>query len=63
MGLLEIAIGALVLSVIAGVLGFGGIASGAAKVAKIFFGIFLFLALLLFILLVLGVGALAQNLT
>lgn len=39
----------LVISIIAAILGFGGIAAGAASIAKILFGIFLivFIALLI----------------
>jgi uncharacterized membrane protein YtjA (UPF0391 family) len=39
----------LVISIIAAVLGFGGIAAGAASIAKILFGVFLivFIALLI----------------
>ena len=49
MDLLMWAIIALVVSLIAGALGFSGVAAGAATIAKIMFGIFLLLALLLFI--------------
>ncbi len=57
MGLLGWAIVALVVSLIAGGLGFTGVARGAATVAKVLFGIFLVVAVVLFILLLLGVGA------
>lgn len=56
--LLRWAIIALVVSVIAGLLGFTGIASGAAIVARVLFGIFLTLTVLLLILVALGIGAL-----
>lgn len=56
--MLELAITAFVISLIAGALGFTGIARGAARVAKILFGIFLVLALLLLVLFFLGIGAL-----
>jgi uncharacterized membrane protein YtjA (UPF0391 family) len=59
MGLLEIAIIALVISLIAGALGWTGVARGSAKVAKIVFGIFLAIAVILILLVVLGIGALA----
>jgi len=45
---LQLAIAALVISLIAGGLGFSGISEGAAKVAKIAFGIFLVIAILAF---------------
>ena len=54
--MLELAIGALIVSLIAGALGFTGVARGAAAVAKVIFGLFLILALLLFLLIMLGVG-------
>lgn len=53
--MMEIAILALVVSLIAGGLGFSGVAAAASTVAKAMFGIFLFLALLLFLLVYLGV--------
>jgi uncharacterized membrane protein YtjA (UPF0391 family) len=59
MGLLEWAIIALVISLIAGALGFSGVARGAATVAKVLFGIFLVIAGVLFILLLLGIDLLA----
>lgn len=55
MGLLELAIGAFVISLVAAGLGFSGIARGAAFIAKIAFGIFLVLAVILLILFALGV--------
>ena len=57
MGLLELAIGALIISVIAGALGYTNAAAGFANAAKILFGVFLVLAVLLFILVALGIGA------
>ena len=54
MGLLELAIIAVVVSVLAGALGFTGVAKGASSVAKIAFGIFLALAIILFVLIALG---------
>lgn len=55
MGLLELAIGAFVVSLIAAALGFSGVARGAASIAKIVFGIFLVLAVIFLIMLALGV--------
>jgi uncharacterized membrane protein YtjA (UPF0391 family) len=55
--MLEIAIAALVISLIAGALGWTGLARGAAKVAKVVFGIFLAIAIILILLVVLGLGA------
>jgi uncharacterized membrane protein YtjA (UPF0391 family) len=57
MDLLWWAIIALVVALVAGALGFGGVARGATTVAKILFGIFLILAVILFIFVVLGMGA------
>jgi uncharacterized membrane protein YtjA (UPF0391 family) len=57
MDLLFWAIVALVVALVAGGLGFTNVAAGAATVAKVLFGIFLVIALVLFILLLLGVGA------
>ncbi|MDQ3812981.1 MAG: DUF1328 domain-containing protein [Armatimonadota bacterium] len=59
MGFLEWAIMALIVSLVAGALGFTGVARGAATIAKVLFGIFLFIALVLFVLIVLGVSAIA----
>jgi uncharacterized membrane protein YtjA (UPF0391 family) len=56
--MLKWAIIALVVSLIAGALGFTGVARGAATVAKVLFVVFLVIALLFFVLLILGVGAL-----
>lgn len=57
MDILGWAIGALIISLIAGAFGFTGVARGAASIAKILFGIFLIIALILFVLVVLGVTA------
>jgi uncharacterized membrane protein YtjA (UPF0391 family) len=54
--LLSWAIIALIVSLVAGALGFTGLAVGAAVVAKFIFGIFLFIALVLFVLFLLGIG-------
>lgn len=56
MDLLGWAIMALVISLIAGALGFTGIARGAGTIAKILFGIFLMIAIILFILLLTGIS-------
>lgn len=53
MDLLTWAIIALIIAVVAGALGFTGIARGAATVARILFGIFLAIALILFLMLLL----------
>jgi uncharacterized membrane protein YtjA (UPF0391 family) len=54
--MLEIAIGAFLISLIAGALGFTGIARTASAVAKVIFGIFLVIAVLLFLLVWAGVS-------
>ncbi len=56
MGLLEWAIGALVVALIAGALGFTGVASGAATISRIFFVLFLIVAIALFLMLALGIS-------
>lgn len=56
--MLEIALAALVISLIAGALGFTGISRGAAKVAKFFFVLFLVVALIFGVLFVLGISLL-----
>jgi uncharacterized membrane protein YtjA (UPF0391 family) len=55
--MLKYAIIFAVISLIAGALGFGGVAAGAAGIAKILFGLFLILAVVFLILAALGVGA------
>ena len=55
--MLHYAIVFLVIALIAGVLGFGGIAGSAVGIAKILFGLFLILALIFIVLAALGVGA------
>ena len=57
MDLLWWAVIALVIAVIAGALGFTGVARGAATVSRILFGIFLVIAILLFLFVILGIGA------
>ncbi|QDT55361.1 hypothetical protein Pan44_34040 [Caulifigura coniformis] len=56
MELLTFAIIAMVISLVAGGMGFTGLAAGAASAAKLLFGIFLVIALFLFALVLLGVG-------
>ncbi len=55
--MLKYAIIFAVVSLIAGALGFGGIAAGAAGIAKVLFGLFLILAVVFLVLAALGVGA------
>ena len=57
MDLLTWAIIAFVIALIAGALGFTGVAQGAATVGKWLFGAFIVIALILFVLFILGVGA------
>jgi uncharacterized membrane protein YtjA (UPF0391 family) len=59
MDLLKWAIILFVVSLIAGGLGFSGVAAGAASIAKILFGIFLIIAMVLFVLALLGIGLVA----
>ena len=54
--MLKYAIIFALVSLVAGALGFGGIAAGFAGMAKILFGLFLILALLFLLLAALGVG-------
>ena len=54
--MLKYAIIFALVSLVAGALGFGGIAAGLAGIAKILFGLFLILALLFLLLAALGVG-------
>jgi uncharacterized membrane protein YtjA (UPF0391 family) len=55
--MLKYAIIFAIISLIAGALGFGGVAAGAAGIAKILFGLFLNLAVIFVVLAALGVGA------
>ena len=57
MDLLTAAIIALIVALVAGGMGYTGVAAGAATVEKVLFGIFLVIALVLFLLVVLGIGA------
>ncbi len=54
--MLELAIILLVISLIAGAFGFTNVAAGTRKAAMVIFGIFLVLALLLFLAIALGIG-------
>ena len=55
--MLSLAFGSLVVAVIAGALGFTGVARGAAMVARVVFALFLVLAVLFFVLVVVSVNA------
>jgi uncharacterized membrane protein YtjA (UPF0391 family) len=48
----------LLYSLIAGALGFTGVARGAAAVSKVLFGVFLVIAVILFIMFILGISLL-----
>jgi uncharacterized membrane protein YtjA (UPF0391 family) len=56
MSLLWWALIAFIVAIIAGAFGFTGVAAGAATVARVLFGIFLALALIILILALIGVG-------
>jgi uncharacterized membrane protein YtjA (UPF0391 family) len=56
MSLLGWALVALVVSLIAGAMGFSGLSQGAATVAKVLFGLFLVAAVILFIMAIAGVS-------
>ena len=60
--MLKYAIIFAVISLVAGLLGFGGIAAGAAGIAKVLFGLFLILAVIFIVLAALGVGAVKKAL-
>jgi uncharacterized membrane protein YtjA (UPF0391 family) len=60
--MLKYAIVFAVVSLIAGALGFGGVAAGAAGIAKVLFGLFLILAVVFLVLAALGVGAVKKAL-
>ena len=57
--MIELAIGAVIIALVAGALGFTGIARGAATIAKVVFGVFLVGALVLFLLIILGISIVA----
>ena len=59
--LLKYAIIFALISLIAGAMGFGGIAAGSAGIAKILFGFFLILAVVFVVLAALGVGAASKR--
>jgi uncharacterized membrane protein YtjA (UPF0391 family) len=59
--MLKYAIIFAVISLIAGALGYGGVAAGAAGIAKILFGLFLILAVVFVVLAALGVGAVKKG--
>lgn len=56
MDLLGWAIIALIIAVVAGALGFTGVARGAATISRVLFGLFLVIAVVLFIMLALGIS-------
>ena len=56
MDLLWWAVIALVIAVIAGALGFTGVARGAASISRILFGIFIVIAIILFIMILFGIS-------
>ena len=60
--MLKYAIVFAVISLVAGLLGFGGIAAGAAGIAKLLCGLFLVLAVIFVVLAALGVGAVKKAL-
>ena len=60
--MLKYAIIFALISLVAGALGFGGIAAGSAGIAKILFGLFLILAVIFVVLAALGVGAVKKAL-
>ena len=55
--MLKYAIVFAIVSMIAGALGFGGVAAGSAGIAKVLFGVFLILTVIFVVLAALGVGA------
>ena len=55
--MLKYAIIFALIALVAGALRFGGVAAGAAGIAKILFGLFLILAVVFVVLAALGVGA------
>ena len=60
--MLKYAIVFAIVSLLAGVLGFSGVAVGAAAIAKLLFGLFLALTVLFLVLAALGVGAVKKAL-
>jgi uncharacterized membrane protein YtjA (UPF0391 family) len=59
MDLLQWALIAFVVAIVAGLFGFTGIASGAATVGRVLFGLFLVVAVIFLVLALLGVSILA----
>jgi uncharacterized membrane protein YtjA (UPF0391 family) len=59
MDLLQWALIAFVVAIVAGLFGFTGIASGAATVGRVLFGLFLIVAVIFLVLALLGVSILA----
>ena len=56
MNLLWWALISFVVAIVAGALGFRGVESGAATIARVLFGIFLVLALIILVMAIMGVG-------
>jgi uncharacterized membrane protein YtjA (UPF0391 family) len=59
MDLLQWALIAFVVAIVAGLFGFTGIASGAASIGRVLFGLFLVVAVIFLVLALLGVSILA----
>jgi uncharacterized membrane protein YtjA (UPF0391 family) len=59
MDLLQWALIAFVVAIVAGLLGFTGVAQGAASVGRVLFGLFLIIAAVFLVLALLGVSILA----
>ena len=58
MGLLQWALVAFVIAIIAGLFGFTGVAQGAASTGRLLFGLFLVVAVVFLVLAILGVNLL-----
>jgi uncharacterized membrane protein YtjA (UPF0391 family) len=56
MDILGFAILALLISLVAGGMGFTGVAAGAATISRVLFGVFLLIAVALFVLFMLGIS-------
>jgi uncharacterized membrane protein YtjA (UPF0391 family) len=59
MDLLQWALIAFVVAIVAGLFGFTGVASGAASVGKVLFGLFLIVAAVFLVMALLGISILA----
>jgi uncharacterized membrane protein YtjA (UPF0391 family) len=59
MDLLQWALIAFVVAIVAGMFGFTGVASGAASIGRVLFGLFLVVAVIFLVLALLGVSILA----